>query len=114
MKFPLALFTLAALLFTGCATTHSFRVDAIQNPEAVAARSFVIVPADPETGPQDLRFLEAANYAEAALATRGFFRVDGLGQADMVIALDASVGPPTTVSRTVNQPIYATYGGYHR
>lgn len=114
MKFPLALVILAASLLAGCATTHSFRVDAIQNPQAPAARSFVIVPADPEVGPQDLRFMEAAGYAEAALATQGFFRVDDLGQADMVVALDASVGPPMSASRTISEPLYATYGGYHR
>src|SRR5690606_13031944 len=112
MKFPLALFSLVTLLFAGCATTHQFRVDAIQNPQATgAARSFVIVPADPETTPQDLRFLEAAHYAEAALATQGFFRIDDTAQADMIIALDATVGPPMNASRTVSEPLYATRGG---
>lgn len=117
MKSPLAFLpVLAALLLGGCATTYDFRVDAISDPELIQAvgQSYVLIPADPDTNTNDLRFQESARYAEAALATEGYYRVGSPADAEIIVTLDAGVSDPVTVSRRVSDPVYANVGGYYR
>lgn len=116
MKFSFALLPLLALVLGGCATTYDFRVDAISDPELIRAvgQAYVLIPADPDTNTNDLRFQESARYAEAALATEGYYRVGSPTEADMIVTLDAGVSDPVTVSRRVSDPVYANMGGYYR
>jgi hypothetical protein len=104
---------LAAVLFTGCATTRSFKVDAISTTTPVTARTYHIVPANPQIPDNDLRFIEAAGVVENALSSRGYARRAESQSADLVIALEASVGQPETV--TVSHPSVeaADLGFYH-
>ena len=104
----------ALLLLAGCTTPLRFAVDAINNPSQPMGRSYVILPGDPDVAVNDLRFQEAARYAEAALAGPGFFRVGDPEQADMVITLDAAVGEPQSVTRSESRPMYIETGGYYR
>lgn len=111
---PFPIFALAALLLAGCQTAYRFSVDAINSPTTRTGQSYVLLPGDPETSVNDLRFQEAAKYAQAALATKGYTRVPEPSQADVVITLDAAVGEPQTLTRTSVEPLYMETGGYYR
>lgn len=104
---------LAAVFFTGCATTRSFKVDAISAATPVTARTYHIIPANPQVPDNDLRFIEAAGVVENALSSRGYSRRAESQAADLVIALESSVGQPETV--TVSRPSVeaADLGFYH-
>jgi len=105
---------LAALFLCSCATVTTLRVDAISAPQAQQGRIYCIVPANPDTSPKDLRFIEAARFVENALSERGYTRVEGSAGADVILALDAAIGKPENITRTSPQPVYAEEGGYYR
>ncbi len=52
----------AALLTDGCASTYTFKVDAINNPEVNDLYSYKIVSTNPEASEEDLEVKEAAEY----------------------------------------------------
>src|SRR5690606_11556403 len=66
---------LAAALLHGCATTYEMEVDAIRNPEPVAegAESYAIVPRDPNTNTNDLRYKETVGWIKTALSAKGYY-----------------------------------------
>ena len=50
----------AVLLTGGCASTYTFKVDAINNPEVEGLYSYKIVSSNPAVSEDDLEFKEAA------------------------------------------------------
>ncbi len=115
MQRPLySILALLTLLLAGCETAHRFQVDAINTSLPPTERSYVLVPADPETSLNDLRFQEAARYARRALAGEGYRSVDDPADAAMVITIEAAVGDPQPVTVSRSHPIYVQTGGYFR
>lgn len=53
---------LAFLIFLGCATPYSFKVDAINNPETGGHEPFTLVSSNAEISEEDLHFKEVARY----------------------------------------------------
>lgn len=104
---------LAAVFISGCATTRSFKVDAISASTPVESRTYHIVPANPQIPDNDLRFIEAAGVVENALSARGYTRRAESQSADLVIAMESSVGQPETI--TVSRPSVETADfGFYR
>ncbi|MBN1404368.1 MAG: hypothetical protein JW942_07900 [Opitutales bacterium] len=115
MKSLQCLFVLAVAVFaSACTSVSTFKVDAISAPQQIVGRSYRLIPANPETSPKDLRFMEAERYVRTALAAQGYTPVQGEQGADMVITLDVAIGEPENVTRTRPTPIYAEEGGYYR
>ena len=63
--------TILALLLVGCNTTYEMEVDAISNPSITDAESYIIIPRDPETDTNDLRYKETVDYIKTALSGKG-------------------------------------------
>jgi hypothetical protein len=99
-----ALFNLAAvfatLLFCGCASVRTMHVDAIASPNASCGKACAIIPANPNVSPNDLRFKEMADVVTKTLEMRGFSIVDDTSRADVILAVDASLGLPRNVEIT--------------
>ncbi len=64
---------LVLALLSGCNTTYEMEVDAITNPAVNDAESYVIVPRDPETDTNDLRYKETVAYIKTALSGKGMY-----------------------------------------
>ena len=101
----------AALLTGGCASTYTFKVDAINNPEVEELYSYKIVSTNPEVSEEDLEFKEAAEYIKTALSAKGMYEAPDVEHADMIIDLSYGVGEPQVEFKTYSQPVYATTGG---
>lgn len=97
-----------ALVFSGCNTTYEMEVDAITNPEANDAESYVIVPRDPETDTNDLRYKETVNYIKTALSGKGMYEALSAQEADMIIEVDYGMEPPRREFKVVEEPVFAT------
>ena len=79
------------LFFIGCeTTTHTFKVDAINNPEIQAgdAKSFVVVSADYGIDENDPQFKQAAEYVKTALSRRGYYEAPSIEEADLIIEVE--------------------------
>ena len=101
----------AALIAGGCASTYTFKVDAINNPEVEELYSYKIVSTNPEVSEEDLEFKEAAEYIKTVLSAKGMYEAPDVEHADMIIDLSYGVGEPQIEFKTYSQPIYATTGG---
>ena len=115
MKFKTAIgfsFAFLALLLSGCATTKSFRVDAISAGAASGDKSYHLIPANPKVSEKDLRFIEAAGYIERALAERGYKRVNDSEKASIVMTLDAVIGGPQSVAVSRPELVTPDFGYY--
>jgi hypothetical protein len=113
VRLALLLVGLSAL-FSGCATTYRFKVDAVKNPETEITeekKSFRIVSANPEMDEEDLRFKEAKAYVATALSSKGMYEAPPGTEADMTIELDFGMEEPRTKFYTVSEPVYAVVGG---
>jgi hypothetical protein len=88
----------AILAASGCVSVKTIRVDAIASPESVESKTCAVVPANPQISPDDLRFREMTGVIERAFATRGYTFVDDSSKADVILAIDASLGAPENVA----------------
>jgi len=95
----------AALLTGGCASTYTFKVDAINNPEVEGLYSYKIVSTNPEVSEEDLEFKEAAEYIKTALSAKGMYEAPDVEHADMIIDLSYGVGEPQVEFKTYSQPV---------
>ena len=95
----------AAFLTGGCASTYTFKVDAINNPEVEGLYSYKIVSTNPEVSEEDLEFKEAAEYIKTALSAKGMYEAPDVEHADMIIDLSYGVGEPQVEFKTYYQPV---------
>ncbi len=95
----------AALLTGGCASTYTFKVDAINNPEVEELYSYKIVSTNPEVSEEDLEFKEAAEYIKTALSAKGMYEAPDVEHADMIIDLSYGVGEPQVEFKTYYRPV---------
>lgn len=93
-----------------CKTTYQMQVDAISNPNQIHsdADSYVIVPSDPETDTNDLRYKETVNWIKTALSAKGLYEATDPLEADMVIEVDYGMEPPRQEIRVRQEPVYQT------
>ena len=99
---------LAIALLSGCNTTYEMEVDAITNPALNDAESYVIVPRDPETDINDLRYKETVAYIKTALSGKGMYEALSAQDADMVVEVDYGMEPPRREFKVVEEPVFAT------
>ena len=104
----LAFGALLLLLLSGCNTTYEMEVDAISNPSITDAESYIIVPRDPETDVNDLRYKETVDYIKTALSGKGLYEALDAEEADMVVEIDYGMEPPRQEYRVVEEPVFAT------
>lgn len=100
------------LLWSGCATTYRFKVDAVKNQEIPQEKqSYRVVSANPEMDDQDLRFREAASYVKTALSSKGMYEAPPGTDAEMEVEVDFGMEEPKTKFHTISEPVYALVGG---
>ncbi len=104
----LAFGALLLLLLSGCNTTYEMEVDAISNPSITDAESYIIIPRDPETDVNDLRYKETVDYIKTALSGKGLYEALDAEEADMVVEIDYGMEPPRQEYRVVEEPVFAT------
>lgn len=99
---------LFAIVLHGCNTTYEMQVDAIKNPEPIAegAESYVLVPRDPSTDTNDLRYKETVNWIKTALSAKGYYEATDPLTADMVIEVDYGMEAPRQEVRIVEEPVF--------
>ncbi len=106
--------TVVSILLGGCASTYSFKVDAINNPEATEHQSYKIVSSNPEVNEEDLQFKEVAEYVKTSLSSKGLYEAPDLESADMVVDISYGIGEPQVDFKTYSTPVYAQVGGGYR
>ena len=106
-------FLAAIFILAGCTTVRTFKVDAIEAHEPVAGRTYVLVPANPKVAENDLRFIESAKIMQDALTARGYTRTSDSASADLIVALDASVGQAENIVESRPEPMFAETGGVY-
>ncbi len=101
------------LLLYGCNTTYEMQVDAIKNPQPSTseAESYVLVPRDPATDTNDLRYKETVNWIKTALSAKGMYEALDPLKADMVIEVDYGMEPPRQEIKIVEEPVFQTVRG---
>jgi hypothetical protein len=108
----IVLLPLLVTLFSGCATTYRFKVDAVRNDEVSEEKqSYQIVSANPEMDQEDLRFKEAEAFVKTALSSKGMYEAPAGTSAQMVVEVDFGMEEPRTKFQTVSEPVYALVGG---
>ncbi|MCH6258295.1 hypothetical protein MLD52_17165 [Puniceicoccaceae bacterium K14] len=113
-KYTINLLTIAliSMFVHGCKTTYQMEVDAITNPEIdYAGDSYVLVPRDPDTDTNDLRYKETVNWIKTALSAKGMYEATDPLKADMVIEIDYGIEPPRQEFKVVEEPVYMSVRG---
>ena len=103
----------ATLVITGCSSTYSFKVDAINNsdPNVKELKSYKIVSSNVQINEEDLEFQEVSQYIKTALSGRGYYEASEIDNADMVIDVSYGVSEPQTDFKTKTSPIYGRSSG---
>lgn len=104
----------ALALLTGCATTHTLKVDSLAKPTAENSISYEIKNKNPLVADDSLRYKEAESLVKTALSGRGMYEAPPNTRADMIVDLDYGVGPPQVRRETVSEPVYITIPGQIR
>lgn len=104
----------ALVLLSGCATTHTLKVDSLAKPAAEKSISYEIKNKNPLVADDSLRYKEAESLVKTALSGRGMYEAPSNTKADMVVDLDYGVGPPQVRRETVSEPVYITIPGQVR
>ncbi len=107
---------IAAIVISGCNSTYSFKVDAINNPDPTVKelKSYKIVSSNAQINEEDLEFKEVSHYIKTALSGKGYYEAPDLQKADMVIDVSYGVSEPQTDFKTKTSPIYGRSGGGYR
>ena len=105
---------ITAIFLGGCASTYSFKVDAINNPEASEHQSYKIVSSNPEVNEEDLQFKEVAEYVKTTLSGKGLYEAPDIESADMIVDISYGIGEPQVDFKTYSTPVYAMVGGGYR
>jgi len=105
---------LGVALFSGCATTHTLKVDSLAKPAAENSISYEIKNKNPLVADDSLRYKEAESLVKTALSGRGIYEAPPNTKADMIVDLDYGVGPPQVRRETVSEPVYITIPGQIR
>ncbi len=85
-------------------------VNSFAGPNALAYRSYVLLPLQGGVQPTDLEFQEYSGYVATALAARGFRPAPSLDDAQVVVFLDYGMGEPREHSYTYDLPIWGQTG----
>jgi hypothetical protein len=103
------------LCLLGCASTAKFhvRVDGMAASSQPDGRRYVLIPAAADRSASDLEFLEFARSVEAGLAERGFERAASAGNADLVVAIDWSVGDPVRETIVYPRPAFSYFDSFN-
>ncbi len=107
---------ISAFFLGGCASTYSFKVDAINNPEATEYQSYKIVSSNPEVSEEDLQFKEVAEYVKTSLSGKGLYEAPDIesADADMIVDISYGISEPQVDFKTYTTPVYAMVGGGYR
>jgi len=113
----LGIFSMFAVLITGCATVpmptssaYRLEIDSIaMSGVDLRGKSYVISSAMQEISDEDLRFKEIARYIENALKIRGYNRVDKKEKAEILIRLAYGIGNPQTTTYTTTTGLGYAY-----
>ncbi len=94
---------LALVLGGGCATTsHTFKVNAMKNPEVEEGRSYRIVSSHKNTVDEtDSQFQEVSEYVKTALAGKGYYEAPEAEDAELTIDIAYGTAPPNISFKTV-------------
>lgn len=108
-----AVFFLPILLLAGCAQTFYLKVDALADPaRGGEGQTFVLESASKEKAGDSLRFRETADYISRALRARGYQPAANPDQADLRIAVKATISGPLNETETRSEPLYYRTRGY--
>ncbi len=104
---------LALVLQGGCeTTTHTFKVNAMRNPDVEDGRSYRIVSSHKNTGDEtDPQFQEVSEYVKTALSGKGYYEAPEAEDADLIINIAYGTAPPNVSFKAVNNP--AAPGSIH-
>jgi hypothetical protein len=112
MKRILLLLMLGFLSLTSCETLPHFDVaiNSFSRQNAVALKTFIIIPGNKNTNANDLEFMEYVSYVERALATQGYIKEENGEKADMLIFLAYGIGKPEEHNYTYSFPVFGQTG----
>jgi len=108
----------AVLVLSGCASYHTVKVDALNDPERMSGlgREYVLASLIEGVDEGDLAFREVARYAERVLAAQGYRRtaLDAAGGAGapVLVEVAASLSDPMAGSRRYSDPVYVYTRGH--
>lgn len=102
-----------ALVFSGCVTSHSVRVDALSTGDSRGG-TYILASATEGVDEGDLFFKEIARFLQPALANQRFYPAKEGQDADLLIEVDAYLSEPMTESEHYSEPIYMETRGYYR
>jgi hypothetical protein len=81
------------LAFSGCRTTHEVKIDAISDPAKPLGTSYRLVAIEPTGNLERETIEQAATGVRRALASKGMYEAPDTAKPDMVIFMEAGVGP---------------------
>lgn len=111
----LLLLALICLLAAGCAnrrrgSDYLVYVDAIAAPDALARKSYYIIPGEKTTNVDDLQYIEYKRYLTSALTETGLIASTTIDNADLVVYMSYGIGEPQTITQTYAAPIFGQTG----
>lgn len=106
---------LLLVLFSGCATTHKVRVDALSMGSVNSGSGFTYVLASGTEGVDetDLFFKTVGRHVNPVLTGKGYRLVEDPTMAELVIVVDAYMSEPLVETRHYSEPVYLRTGGYY-
>jgi hypothetical protein len=91
--------TLVSLVWiSGCGIQYDVDINALADPSAKLAKTYVLRPGNPDTTVSSLQYKEYVTYLERALATDGFKKAPSLDEAEIVIFLGYGISEAVTRS----------------
>lgn len=106
---------LLLVLFSGCATTHRVRVDALSTGTISNGSGFTYVLTSGTEGVEDtdLFFKTVSRHVNPVLEGKGYRLVDDPTMAELLITVDAYMSEPLVETRYRSEPVYVHTGGYY-
>ena len=108
-RFSIAVTFVGGLLAWSCAAPYSVSVNSFAAPNALAYRTYALIPADEKLPPSDLEFQEYSWYVHRVLMSRGLQPV-AIEQAQVAILLQYGIGEPREHTLTRSIPVWGQTG----
>lgn len=103
---------LSVLLLSGCANMRppTFHVNVDSIGDARENKTYILLPGNKDTNPNDLQFKEYASYVNRALQEKGFIQAETFQEANVAIFLGYGIGDPREHQYTYSLPAWGQTG----
>ncbi len=100
-------------LLSNCATVQPpflVKIDSIKADSSAGKKTYILLPGNKNTSPDELQFREFSGYVHRALSAQGFKQASSFEEADLAIFVVYGIGDPQEHQYTYSLPVWGQTG----